>query len=253
MSVIHPPIHTLIYGDSGSGKSTGAATFPAPMLVLMWDPVGKETPYRRRGSAQPPTYRDDGTPITDILDKKGNLLIRIEQYHDINPKEPTAYPRFLNRLPRLHEDMASFETLVCDSVTFMEICARKYNQYVLSPRAKEPRQWFAASTDTLEEILLIAFGAMTCNIVVCAHIDEDKDEVNGALIRNPAAPGRLRKRSPAGFSEVYHAYVKRSEAGTLEYLWQTRTDHLYNAQSQIQAPDPSPQHYMALWTGISVP
>lgn len=43
------PLHLLLYGDTGSGKSTFAATFPKPMLVWCFDPHGKDMPYRRLG------------------------------------------------------------------------------------------------------------------------------------------------------------------------------------------------------------
>ena len=39
------PIHCLVYGQPGTGKSTFAATFPKPMLVFMFDSFGKEMPY----------------------------------------------------------------------------------------------------------------------------------------------------------------------------------------------------------------
>ena len=43
------PVHLLLYGDTGSGKSTFAATFPKPMLVWCFDPHGKDMPYKRLG------------------------------------------------------------------------------------------------------------------------------------------------------------------------------------------------------------
>jgi hypothetical protein len=168
----------------------------------------------------------------------------------MDPQQPQAFRRFRNRLTRLEDDLAAggFQTVILDSVTFMELMARKEAQYVLNKTSKEPRQWFAASTDALEELLMIRFGSLAINVVVLAHIDEDKDEVHGQYVRHPAAPGRLRKRSPAGFSELYHAYVARDESGAPEYLWQTRSNALYNAASQISAPDPVPQDYNLLWS-----
>jgi hypothetical protein len=244
-----PAIHALIYGDPGAGKSTGAGTFPKPMLVFMFDPRGKETPYTKRGDVTV-EVDDLGTPVQSVHSRKnGDLLIRVEHYIDAIPNQPEAYKRFLTRLTRLHDDLGIFRTVVLDSVTFMELAARKLQQYVLNPSSKEPRQWFAGSTDTLEEVLMLHFGALPCNVVVCAHIDEDKDEVHGTMVRNPAAPGRLRKRSPAGYSELYHAYVKRDGKGGREFLWQTSSDAIYNASSQAGAPDPCPQRYEAIWSG----
>jgi len=42
-------LHVVVMGDPGARKSTFAATFPKPMLVLNFDPMGKETPYLLAG------------------------------------------------------------------------------------------------------------------------------------------------------------------------------------------------------------
>ena len=244
--------HFLIYGESGSGKSTGAATFPVPMLVFMFDPHGKERPYvygldgTPRGELNAGIVR--GTPVTEVVDAGGALLVRIEHYIDDDPRKPMAYARFLERLAVLDRDLIEWkiETLVTDSVTFMELAARKEQQYKLNPNARDPRQWFGGSTDTLEEVIMIRYGALRCRGIVIAHIDEDKDEVHGFFVRNPAFPGRLRKKNSAAFSEVYRAFVKRDDHGHEGYWWQTRSDGVFNATSQLHAPNPCEQRYSAL-------
>jgi hypothetical protein len=47
------PLHCLIYGDSGAGKSLFASSFPKPMLVLMWDGYDNAVPYLEQGQAGP--------------------------------------------------------------------------------------------------------------------------------------------------------------------------------------------------------
>jgi len=47
------PLHCLIYGDSGAGKSLFAASFPKPMLVLMWDGYDNAIPYLEQGRPGP--------------------------------------------------------------------------------------------------------------------------------------------------------------------------------------------------------
>ncbi len=38
-------MHVLLYGEFGSGKTSFAATFPHPCLVMSFDPPGKDRPY----------------------------------------------------------------------------------------------------------------------------------------------------------------------------------------------------------------
>jgi len=45
-------MHLLLYGLSGSGKSTTAATFPTPILVLLFDAWDKAMPYLRLDDGQ---------------------------------------------------------------------------------------------------------------------------------------------------------------------------------------------------------
>lgn len=242
--------HFLIYGDSGAGKSTGAATFPKPALVFMFDPIGKDTPYLRKGMIQE-GMTPEGLPVNQVLHKKdGSLLFQVEYYLDRDATKPESYAKFLIRLSRLEKDIneAGFQTVILDSVTFMELMARKLSQYKLNPASREPRQWFSFSTDTLEEILMIRFGSLPINVVALAHIDDQKVSSHGTNVFSIAAPGRLSRRSPGAYSEVYRAYVNTAERGVHEYFWQTRGDLMYIASSQIGAPDPSPQDYNALWS-----
>ena len=247
----HPIQHWLIYGDSGAGKSTGATTFPKPALVLFFDPLGKDTPYRRRGVVNE-VKAPDGTLIHEVLSRKdGSLLFQIEHYLEADPQRPVMWPRFLQRMTRLEADIEAngFQTVILDSVTFMELTARKYSQYVLNPTSKEPRQWFGFSTDALEELLMIRFGSLNTNVVALAHIDDQKVSSQGINVFSIAAPGRISRRGPGAYSEVYRAYATIADAsGNTEYLWQTHANMMYTASTQIGAPDGSPSEYAALWT-----
>lgn len=247
------PIHTLLYGDSGSGKSTCAATYPKPILVWAFDPPGKDTPYLNRGESGELQTDDLGTPIRDVLSRKtGKLLIRVEHYVDRDFKEAEAYHRFLTRMTHFQTEYADWATVVFDSVTFAELCARKWFQYKLNPTAKDGRQWFGGSTDLIEEMLMGRLAALPMNVVVCAHVDEDKDELHGTFVRTPKMPGqRLRKGVMAAFSEVYRTFITTDEQGQRVHLLQTRGDKQWAASSQINAPDPCWPDYKALWEAQS--
>lgn len=260
----HFAIHVLCYGESGTMKSTFASTFPKPLLCFFFDPLGKDSPYLRAGMSSgflPSQY--PGFTTQDIFDEEGELQIRLEYFLDPFPQNPAAFPSFQNRFAQLQSHIwgvkpipgePSWKTIVFDSATYLELGARKYAQYALNPTAKDPRQWFGSSTDQLEEILMVSVGSLPLNIVTICHIDEDKDEAGGSMVRNPALPGRLRKHASSGYGEFYRSYVLRGMPDAKNpnpqalYHLQTAPNGLFNAGSQILAPDGCPPQYEALWT-----
>ena len=253
----YPPTHFMVYGDSGSKKSTFAASFPKPILVFFFDTLGKDGPYLRSGLASEFLPGTGPFLTRDIYSREdGELSIRLEYFLDPEPTNPQAYPQFASRFSQLQSHLygsktlpaePKWKTVVFDSVTMMELMARKHSQYKLDSNSKEPRRWFAHSTDQLEEALMISVGSLPVNVVTICHVDEDKDEVNGGYVRNPALPGRLRKHSSQAYSEFYHAFIGRDEKGKPVWGLQTQPNGLFNANSQILAPDGCPPDYEAVW------
>lgn len=256
--IYRPPVHMIQYGDAYGGKSTAAATFPKPQLVCLFDSQGKEMPYIRAGVEA--DRNDDGTIA--VYDASGEQIIRIEPYHDLQPENPTAWSRFRKRVTTLSQEMNIWKTITLDSVTLAEIAARYESQFKLNKESKDPRQWYAYSTEELERLVMVRLGALPCNVVLCMHIDEVivqdannlggvsiaiKDNINGIRLASAAAPGRLRKRLPAGYNTLVRTFI-RVEGGQRRYLWQGQADNTYNAGSNcIELPALLDAHYDNLW------
>lgn len=255
------PIHVLTYGDFGSGKSTFASTFPHPQLICCFDAYGKDQPYTKSPLHVASDLGVDGYggPYREVFSRKtGAVLKRIEYYHDtkwvmpqeikrkagtgVRDIEPNAYARFLRRMASLNDELAGWRTYILDSVTSMEIAARRWDQYVLNPQAEDGRQWYGASKDMLEKMLLGRLAGLPINVVVLAHIDDEKFENQGTQRRMPMAPGKLRGSLPSQYAEVYRAF-----ADTSGHWLQTRSDNIWAATTQIEAPALCPPHYSALW------
>lgn len=254
-----PALHAITYGDPGGGKTTFATTWPKPALAFIFDAHGKDSPYFRWCRANGGTITEDvnewGTPIRDLVTPSAGT-IRLEYYNDISPVigedragYPHTYELFEWRMKERRFFAEDWQTVIVDSVTFMELCARMYARHVKNPDTKEPRQWFGFSTDALELALIVQLQSFPRNVLVLAHIDANKDEVLGSFVRQLAAPGRLTSRNElaAGYAELYRAYVVKERGGAAQYVLQTQRDALFNCATQIDAPDPSWQDYEELW------
>lgn len=251
-----PPLHVLCYGETGAGKSTFAATFPKPMLVLCFDPMGKHLPYVKAGRAKAIESYKIGEKITipycDIECPDGP--IRVEFFHDLDIDTPTSFQAYRARMAALQHE-PDWVTLVTDSVTFMELSARKLDEKILNPLPEgasryqkgsghDARQWYGASTDALEEMLCIRYAGLNINVVVIAHTNKKKTTSEGAMIQGAFAPGRLYERSllSAAYQEQYRCYTDEGL-----YLVQTGNRNGYVGTTQIDAHDPSHARYRDLW------
>ena len=96
----HEPIHVLVYGEPGAGKSTFAATFPNPKIVMMFDPMGKETPYLKKGRVTE-LVEMKNFRYRDILHPKKDVTItRVMNFFDATSPSPTPMKRFRDRSRR---------------------------------------------------------------------------------------------------------------------------------------------------------
>jgi hypothetical protein len=261
--MIRPKLKVIAFGHTGSGKSTFAATFPKPMLVLLADGMGKDYPYwktwngfflpdNRIGEMQ--QYQIEGTDsfidFRDIQHDDGP--IRIEYYNDPDPEKPTSFTRLQNRLAAIHKEFGYWQTIVADSMTAFEYWSRMRQQFVMNKMAKEPRLWYGQSKDDIERTLKYRIAAYPMNCVLIAHVDVDRDEsaVSGVVLRNPEAPGKLRGNLAQQWMEMYYAYIKVDEKGNRLHLLQTQQNMIFNAQTQIMAPDGCWNHHISLWANF---
>jgi len=245
-----PNLHVLLFAPPGSGKSHFAATFPKPLLVLAFDPVGKMTAYYERGEPSPEQEGAVGQGVVTVTSKRTYKLIeQVEFYHDDELTRdggmvPVAYERFLARLPLLYDEVreGKWKTVVLDSLTPMKLASHNLHHYKLNKTDKDERRWDKLATDDLEQALCCRLTTLRCNVIIIAHVDKDKDEVAGIVVGQPAAPGRLSRSDglAARYPELYTIRTKRdpSNKGRILRTLQTQPDASFNCMSvQIDAPD----------------
>lgn len=245
------PVHAVIYGLTGSGKTSLAATaqIAGPQLVICADSIIKAVPYFSETDEVRMEEWEYGTFYEGYRD--GKLVVRVELYDDEEPEKPTAYKRLLARLSQVRAKDLPFASIILDTLSSFELLARKWHQHDLNKLSKEPRQWHAGATDLLETLINQRFAAMPQHVLILTHVDEDKDEVHGTYVRHPKAPGRLRTRLGEKW-EIIRAYVDdaKDKNKSPNYWLQTRKREGYYASLQRRnrrtPPDPMRPHFSAL-------
>lgn len=282
----HPPIHLLLYGVSGGGKTSLAATFPTPGFVSLFDAHGMDTPFLK--SADPKRRKvlpkqierfkdnDTGLPVCRVWSLKDDLLWEIHYYHDPNPKTPEAWQYFRDDQNRFKP--SRWASWVCDSVSSAHEAAKYDQQFRLNPAPKgNQMQWAGGATDELSMYLKNRPASMLCNVVLIAHVqrkeyrmpkfgdtpaqtikkvsESEATEEDGApiMVRQIAAPGRLSASEGLmqQYSEVYRCYL--DEEGN--YRIQTKRWGEWPAKTHIDAPDGAAftrtTGYKVIWSGSS--
>lgn len=240
------PIHVLLQGESGHGKDTFAATFPAPRLVLHLDGTGKETPYIDNlilGKAQQvgeiQEYQLGGSLIKyrDVVDAVGEVT-RIEYYSSDNPTMPNMSLALETRMSFFTQEQGSWATLICGTLGSAAVESRYYEQFVLNPQFKDPRKWYGAATEYVERLIFMQKALLKCNVVFTCHIGQNKNEVGGEILFTPDLPGRLSYGAGRYFSEMYRIFIWRDQEGRALRWLQTDGDGRYQCQTHIRAPNP---------------
>jgi len=185
----------LLYGPSGTGKTTLASTFPNPVFVDLDDGMlsleGQDITYY--------TLNSHPSSDPDLIKMIGEKLAISDD----------AYAKSVEVIEQLCNTFTEKDTLVIDSITFL-------NDYALatvlaSENQKKPRiqDWGAAQK--LIESIVSNINFADCNIVVIAHEQFVKDDESGFISWLPMTIGKLATKLPIYFDEVYHCYAERGK------------------------------------------
>lgn len=227
-------IKLLLFGDSGTGKTCFAMTFPGPIWVADFD--GKISSAAAFYSNMP-----------DVL-----AQVEYENYVALG-KEDMPAERFNKKLGELkqlaREGKFPYRTIVIDSLTTYADETMKYLmkenpgvKRMITRLAQAPSQQDYGIANIFHKQLIGELVAFPCNIVVTAHIATEKDELTGEILRTPLIAGQLKQKLPIYFSEVHRAFTRDGK-----YFAQTQSDGKFQCRSQIKnIPREIPLHYHEL-------
>ena len=181
-------------GESGTGKSIFASSFPTPGFIFDF---GKE-----------------------IISYRGKDF-DYEQY----PVSPQGWAKFEKDIIEIRKAVTEgkYKTVIIDNLSAMtDVCMEKSLQ--LDPK-RDPTggaMWNVhyKMVKNLMEGKLRQIINLPCNMVFIAHIDIIKDEQGAAIGVAPSLTGSLSNDIPSYFDEVYY-HSTRKEGGDTKWLVQT--------------------------------
>lgn len=191
-------VKVLIYGKSGTGKTSFGCGFPQPYVVDF----------------------DNG-----MLSQRGRD-VEFDLY-----KGKSAYQDFDFKLKEL-ETNCPYETIVLDSITTMQ--EAKMDMILQMTKKKIPTQYeWMVLLDGMKD-LFTRLTKIDKHIVVIGHEMLVQDEITGEIMYMPVTYGKkFPSQLPLFFDEVYRAQVSRDKQGKPVYNMLTAAGSNYMAKSRL--------------------
>ena len=198
LTIENMKLKVLIYGKSGTGKTSFACSFPRPYVFDF----------------------DNGMLSQRGRDVEYDVLKGVAAYNDFELK--------LNMI----ENDAKFETLVFDSITTLqEACI---DMILEMTRKKVPTQYEWMLLITKMKELFERITKIDKHIIVVAHEMIQQDEITGEISYSPVLYGKkLPSQIPLFFDEVYRAKVGRDDKNRPTYSAITAAGSNYMAKSRL--------------------
>lgn len=207
----------LVYGLSGSGKTTFASSFPEPFFVDAdrgMRSVQKELPRLQ--------LQDTDTPFSLIFNLLSDAL-----YH----RGPFASDGVLG----------DRKTIVIDSITSLiddylapETMAEAHRNILTEKLSYDEYGKIQSRMTALSSLLKDLSHEFW--IVTTALVEEEKDEASGRLAGKPKLTGKYRDKIMADYDETYFLEKSVPLQGPPEYLLYTEPHLWYQAKSRLLKP-----------------
>ena len=191
-------LKVLIYGKSGTGKTTFGSTFPKPYFFDF----------------------DNG-----MLSLKGKD-IEYDTYKEIQKAEL--------KLKEL-ELKCPYETIVVDSVSTMQEIMMKRQLELNRKMSPTLHEWMMLVQGI--KSLFSRLVAMPQHLVITAHEEIIRDEITGEILVQPLIVGKLASSLPIYFDEVYRGEVRKDKSGKVIYQILTTATTKYSAKSRLGCLD----------------
>ena len=174
---------TVIWGPSGGGKTTLAATAPRPILWVNFDPDGTSS-----------LMDQDGIFIADFSMESSN---KVETFKHENA----------GGIKQVLDDHPEIKTVVFDSITSFNEMALRHGVKGASMEMPTLQGYGRRNSYTMQAIMSIirVTGALDKHVIFIAHEDVPKtDEMTGAMMVSILVGGKMQSEIPIKLSEVWY-------------------------------------------------
>jgi len=216
-------IKCLVLGDSGTGKSIFASSFPTPGYIFNFD--------------------------------KGILSYRgLDFDYDDFENSPKGWIDFEVKFKEIHQlmtgDNPPYKTIIVDSTTTWSALAM-FRALQLDPKRSPTNGplWNVhyGMVRNLMEGRIRQMLDFKSNVVVIGHLQVKEDQESGGILIVPLLTGKLAFEAPGMFDEVYYTRTKKTNDG-LQWLIQTVAMGRGRGRSRLSGkarllPDEMPNDY----------
>ncbi len=214
----------IIYGATGSGKTSLLRTARLPLHVDSFDPGGCKV-LRGEAILNGQRYIDEYS--------KGNIIID-SRFENEDPMNPTSARLWDDEYAR-RQSIGYFDQIGTYAIDSMTTWAQCIMYDVLKKAGRtggtpQKNDWLPQMT--VIEKAMRSFLKLPCDCILIGHEDIDKDEPTGRVMARLLITGKLATRIPALFDEIYHADTKETSVG-LQYQLLTRKTGIYEACSRL--------------------
>lgn len=193
-------ISALFYGVSGSGKSRLAASFPDILVIAVEDGM-KSTVDLEVDILSPTSWEE---------------LLQIIQALKTHAKAETKQVEFNGKL---------YKSIGIDSLTVLHQIIMKSVLKMNRRELAQIQDWGLAS-DRVETVVNALMDLPT-HLVATALEQIDKDEIIGKIYAAPMIPGKLSRKIPALFDEVFQLRIEQKQDGSTQRMVLTQPDSIY--------------------------
>ncbi len=207
ITVENVELKILVYGDSGTGKTTFLSTFPN-LYVFDFD-VG-------------------------VLSIRGKD-VEYDVYYDEDLYHPTAYSSFERKIDEFFKD-CPYTTIGIDSLTTLQRSLMNEVQFLNKKhigKNMSQEEW-GITIGRLERLFYKLIHA-PCHLVVTAHEIMTEDPISGEITNRPLVYGKkLPGMIPLWFGEVYRTQIEYDKDRNRVYKVLTAATRRYMAKSRLR-------------------